>query len=791
MQTRLFRLLITCFCLLAAAVGSSAQCTLTGNLDTDFVGKPGVIIRDSATLPPPPAGSGPYALSDPPLAQFLPGGTTRLIQDGAVVPSGFHISRVGINYSCAPDILCVGLDVSNQSSLVGAPGPTSRAWDADADGNACTVTNPFLQTAGDLDPLLPGNDDLPGGGLSEKYIIFLDVDQNGTTDVILTAYDDGTVAGSDATAVDFPGPCPGSIIHVTLKNAVGQNLLAAPFNLSVNMVYGQDIEFAITGLQKLTPTAPNQICDVNLRAFADSDLDASPEASLNFGVFDFLQQANVTISCNKTANGVPLLVLGDLPAAVTYQITATNTGNVPVDIRIVDATLGIDQTFQNVAPAGAVNAGTVVNYGSEYCGHADVVNAATVTATATDCCLTGDTTDQCQATATVRFPPGLTASYECEKTVNGVNQLNLTASDVPIELVYVLKATNTGQVNLDITIEDLGVLPPGTVCDTPLPAVFTDVPPGGVRQVTCRVTVQECPGNVVWENTERVTAVLSDDTQDCVGPLDPEKTCSTTVTWSCDRELVQSFPGNSGGTNQHQSGYLGQFGDTISSVPGILSIVPGVKWCNFVRACQDGVPYVIKNVVLRKQTPDFIQCADIFPAKIVSQQGTAGIRLWWPLMYEAPGTTWTLTIIYGTSTPYDDDGPGPHPPGYVHTEVWTWTLDATLKSMKDVLELFHEIPFGLDEVPVISDEVLYPILQAKLDETIRLVSIGQLGQAGLLLGDFEMEVADACIAFSPQFPNPTGPGTGIANSLENPACCKLMIDAEYVGFALGLFNQNK
>jgi hypothetical protein len=260
--------------------------------------------------------------------------------------------------------------------------------------------------------------------------------------------------------------------------------------------------------------------------------------------------------------------------------------------------------------------------------------------------------------------------------------------------------------------------------------------------------------------------------------------------------VFQAYPGDSNGTDLEFLGYLGTGGDVISSVPGVLSIVPGDNWENFVGAAQEdpAVLYSIKNVVLCKQTPSVIQCADpYFPAKTICQQGTANIRLWWPLMYEVPGTTWTLTILYGTGVPYDDDGTGPNPAGYVHTEVWTWQVDATLESLSYLLELFHELPFGLDEVPLISDEELYPILQDKIDAIIAALEADppDLTAAGDILGDFEMEVQDACIPTSPIAPNPTGLGTGIANTLENPACCKLMVDAEYIGFDLGIFQPRK
>jgi hypothetical protein len=256
-------------------------------------------------------------------------------------------------------------------------------------------------------------------------------------------------------------------------------------------------------------------------------------------------------------------------------------------------------------------------------------------------------------------------------------------------------------------------------------------------------------------------------------------------------EVFQAYPGNSTGIDLQSMGYAGFGPDAITSVPGVLWITPGTNWANFVGAAQAQVPYTIKNVVLRKQTPQIVQCADVFPVKTVSQQGTPNIRLWWPLMYEVPCTTWTLTILYGTSAPFDDDGPGPNPPAYVHTEVWQWHVNATLGSLSKLVELFHELPFGRDEVPLISDEVLYPILQSKIAATASALAAGDTVTASLVLGDFEMEVMDACIGVSPAFPNPTGPGTGIAETAENPACCKILADVEYIGKTTGILQPAK
>ncbi|MEN6356221.1 MAG: hypothetical protein ABFD83_03955 [Armatimonadota bacterium] len=245
------------------------------------------------------------------------------------------------------------------------------------------------------------------------------------------------------------------------------------------------------------------------------------------------------------------------------------------------------------------------------------------------------------------------------------------------------------------------------------------------------------------------------------------------------------------GQSQCFLGYLGVSGNLSMAVPAVLAIVPGGNWANYVGAAQDEVEYTLKNVTLQKKTPEILQCTDVFPARTITQQGICNIRLWWPLMYEIPGTTWTLCIRYGTQTPYDDDADGSNPPGCDHSNTWKWTVDTDIYGMIRLLALFHELPFGKEEVPLISDEVLYDILLEKLIQIRDLISVGDTANAGLMLEEFELMVMNACITVLPTRPNSTGFGTGITNSDENPACCKLLADAEYIGEKLGIYIQKK
>lgn len=245
-------------------------------------------------------------------------------------------------------------------------------------------------------------------------------------------------------------------------------------------------------------------------------------------------------------------------------------------------------------------------------------------------------------------------------------------------------------------------------------------------------------------------------------------------------QVYQACPGDSNDECTVFRGYEEPGDDVISAVPGILAIDPGPNWENFIGAAQEGVPYTIKNVTLTKECPEYVQCNGIFPTGTITQQGTPNIRLWWPLMYEVPSCRFTLTILYGTPVLFDDDEGGPNPPAWVHVEQWVWHVDTDLQRLSLLLELFHELPFGLDEVPLVSDEPLYDELQDLIADAIVAFENYNTAEAASFLTEFELEVMDACIGVSPEFPNPTGPGTGIAQTEENPACCKLLVDVEYI-----------
>jgi hypothetical protein len=243
---------------------------------------------------------------------------------------------------------------------------------------------------------------------------------------------------------------------------------------------------------------------------------------------------------------------------------------------------------------------------------------------------------------------------------------------------------------------------------------------------------------------------------------------------TCDRAgnvVTQGFPANVSGR------------DVIGAVPGVLVIDPGGTqplkgWPNFVSASLPTGPadrsWTVTDVLLRKTVPTY-NCSVAIGGKPVLLHGSANLRYWWPLMYELPGTEWTLIVTYKTIV-WDDDGPGPNPAGTTHQDVWTWRVDATLASMESVVELFHELPVGTCDVPLINGESIYTQLIDNL-ERLRCYRDPSDPEMTEDFYNFILMLEDYCLTVDC---GSCGLGIGIRNTVENPACCKLLADADYV-----------
>ena len=245
-------------------------------------------------------------------------------------------------------------------------------------------------------------------------------------------------------------------------------------------------------------------------------------------------------------------------------------------------------------------------------------------------------------------------------------------------------------------------------------------------------------------------------------------------------QVYSAYSGDGRGNVTNWAGYASVPSNSRVYV-GTLVIDPGENWRNYAGAAQASVEYTITSVTLQKDTPKVWNCPDVFPQKTIVQTGTENIRLNWPLLYESSDTRWTLTINYVTPTPWDDDGPaGPHLATTTHTDMWVWHLDTDHQHLRYLLSLMRDIEVGTSGVSAVNDEALYADLLSWVQLAEVYYSWGDTAGAAAIMADFELAVMDHSCATPPSFPNPTGPGTGILNTSEHPACCKLSTDIEYI-----------
>ncbi|NLN76914.1 MAG: hypothetical protein GX139_11490 [Armatimonadetes bacterium] len=446
----------------------------------------------------------------------------------------------------------------------------------------------------------------------------------------------------------------------------------------------------------------------------------------------------------------------------------------------------------------------------------DIVNSAS----AAGMCATGAEVTVGPVTATVDL---LVAKIDCEKSVadnwdmtNSSQVLDAADPMHPQKYAYFQTCViNTGEVDVDFAnagtsacpnfldpkISNFDALVPGTGEDVNQAMLAelqslngsTVLKPG---QRVCHVfgpllfdQAVLCPAGVdTWLNEFSACGIASQD------GVCGEKNINTGVCDAlvvvCPPTLKQVFCGLScDPLNGVQTGFGGIIGDNITAVPGVFAIDPGdSQWSNWVAAAGDNVPYTLKNVVLRKHQDLSPDCPYEYPGVDIIQS-LPKIQLWWPLMYELPGTTFTLTVYYDTDQPWDPDEDGPKPATMSHVEAFSFKVDTSLPDLKKLLALYHQLPLGSNQVPLISDEALYVRLLADIDEVIDLIAQNNTAMASEKLLDFQLLVENHCIEFfAPTKPLIGGEGTGIANTCENPACCKILADVTWIQNVLGLLH---
>jgi hypothetical protein len=212
--------------------------------------------------------------------------------------------------------------------------------------------------------------------------------------------------------------------------------------------------------------------------------------------------------------------------------------------------------------------------------------------------------------------------------------------------------------------------------------------------------------------------------------------------------------------------------------------------------CPDGFtqPFV-QSFKLIKNVPGSNKCPVTFGPRTFFQIGGQQVRTWWSLIYTQPGTTFTLELVVRCL--------GPNGRISLHIDRWVWEVVATFESTLRVLDVLHTNAVGTTEIPCISSEDMYIALRESVKgiRDILAEDPENIPDAQDALFKTEALLIAFCAftdcfipedVFSYQFPpsNDMQFGdfgwTGILDTIENPCCCKIMVDIESIGICYGI-----
>jgi len=241
-------------------------------------------------------------------------------------------------------------------------------------------------------------------------------------------------------------------------------------------------------------------------------------------------------------------------------------------------------------------------------------------------------------------------------------------------------------------------------------------------------------------------------------------------------------------------------------------------------------PCFVQAYYLVKQVPGSFKCPDVYglPHFFTNGDGEqqlspyqyfqygTGVRTWWTLNFTQPGTIFTLSVVSVCRTTPQPTGGAPGN-AFVHKDVWTWRVVASPETMLTLINVMHGGAVSTLEVPCIIGEDMYDALVKAQGRLQTAVAGGSSTDIGNAIFDMEALIVSNCLfvdvldplqAFpgAPQFgaPNVQLPGNlapsvaigssgsaiaGIIDTIENPCCCKLLVDLEWIALKNGLVGQ--
>jgi hypothetical protein len=264
----------------------------------------------------------------------------------------------------------------------------------------------------------------------------------------------------------------------------------------------------------------------------------------------------------------------------------------------------------------------------------------------------------------------------------------------------------------------------------------------------------------------------------------------------------------------------------LAAIPGTIclkrapnSFILDVNCFTVIPQGQTG-PCFVQAFQLTKKVPGSFKCPDVYGLPHFSGttltpyqyfQFGAGVRTWWSLNFTQPGTQFVLDVVSVCRTIA-----GGNP--ILHRDRWIWQVVADVNTLQYVIELMHGGAVSTLEVPCILGEDMYEALKNARTALAAAILTGNKTDIGNRIFDFEalivanclfVEVLNPVVTFpgTPQFTDVSGfqpPGNlaqtvffgtggsavaGIIDTIENPCCCKLLVDLEWIAIKNGLIGQ--
>jgi hypothetical protein len=210
---------------------------------------------------------------------------------------------------------------------------------------------------------------------------------------------------------------------------------------------------------------------------------------------------------------------------------------------------------------------------------------------------------------------------------------------------------------------------------------------------------------------------------------------------------------------------------TVGAVEGILelasrqtggspSIVLDAAAFATCRTSVESSPVVL-DTKLSKVIPGSALYPGTYQAQTFTQLGN-NIRIHWPLLYDQPGTTFTLDVhvsCTSLSTGLQVD----------HIDRYTWKVVATPESLQALIDALHTHPIGTSGIPAISAENTFRTLQADAEQIVTKAQQGDIPGA--------KAAVTSMLAF-------VQAASSILTTAENPAVELLGVTLEYLNNTL-------